>query len=95
MGAKGMLAFFIALLGYGISLGWMVTAMLKPFMPSVGLWVGGDTFQFGPTPDIPGKHELLGNYYIPIVMALAFATAIVTTQALRWLMRNRTSPFPA
>jgi hypothetical protein len=89
MGMKGMVAFFIALTGYGIALGWMVTAMLKPFMPSVGLWIGGDTLQFGPAPDLAGKHELLGNYYIPVVMVLAFATAIGTTQALRWLMRRR------
>ena len=88
MGAKGMLAFFIAICGYASALAWMVTAMMKPFVPSVGLWVSGDTFQFGTGSDIGGKHELLGNYYIPVVMALAFASAIGTTQALRWLMRR-------
>jgi len=89
IGLKGMGAFFIALVGYGLALAWMITAVLKPFKPSVGLWVGGDTIQFGPAPAMFGKHELLGNYYIPVVMALAFATAIGTTQALRWLMGHR------
>jgi hypothetical protein len=89
MGAKGMLAFFIAICGYGSALAWTVTAMMKPFVPSVGLWVGGDTFQFGPGSGIGGKHELLGNYYIPVVIVLAFAAASGTTHFLRWLMRQR------
>jgi hypothetical protein len=89
IGLKGMGAFFIALMGYGATLAWMITVVLKPFKPSVGLWVGGDTIQFGSAPEMVGKHELLGNYYIPVVMALAFATAIGTTQALRWLMGHR------
>jgi hypothetical protein len=89
-GAKGFLAFLIALMGYGSGLGLTITVLLKAVAPSrVGLWIGPDLLVFGFAPRTPGVHELLGNAYIPVTTAMAFATVVATTQALRWLIRKR------
>ena len=34
-------------------------------------------------------HELLGNYFVPVIAAAAFFSAIGTTHLLRWMMRKR------
>ena len=88
-GAKGVAVFLLALFGYVAGLALTITVLMKPFIPSVGLWVGDGAFQFGPTDITPGKHELLGDLYIPVVTLLAFAIVIGTTQALRWMMAKR------
>jgi hypothetical protein len=33
--------------------------------------------------------ELLGHWFIPVIAVLAFAIAVGTTHALRWLIRSR------
>jgi hypothetical protein len=35
-------------------------------------------------------HELLGKYFVPVIAVVAFAFAIGTTHALRWMIRKRT-----
>lgn len=91
MGAKGTLAFLIALFGYSMALGLTITIFLKPFMPSkVGMWVGPEGLNIGITAHPEIMHELLGNYFVPVIAVAAFAFAIGTTHALRRMIRKRT-----
>lgn len=90
LGIKGTLAFLVALFGYTMALALTVSVFLKPFMPDrVGMWVGRDGLNIGPTLHPAGMHEVLGNYFVPVIGVAAFAFAIGTTHALRWLMRKR------
>jgi hypothetical protein len=87
---KGVLAFFLAIFGYSIALAFTVSIFLKPFMQDkIGMWVGPEGLNIG-VPSHPARaHELLGNYFVPVIAVAAFATAIGTTHALRWMMRKR------
>jgi uncharacterized membrane protein len=90
LGIKGTLAFLVALFGYTMALALTVSVFLKPFMPDkVGMWVGRNGVNIGPTLHPAGMHEVLGNYFVPVIGVAAFAFAIGTTHALRWLMRKR------
>lgn len=89
-GVKGTLAFLIALFGYAMALGLTISIFVKPFMPSrMGLWIGPEGFNVGIPSHPEAMHELLGNYFIPVIAAAAFAFAIGTTHALRWMIRKR------
>jgi hypothetical protein len=90
LGIKGTLAFFVALFGYALALGFTVAVFLKPFLPSkIGWWSGPEGFGII-VPDHPEvMHEWLGNYFVPVIAAAAFLTAIATTHILRWMMRKR------
>jgi hypothetical protein len=89
-GMKGTLAFFLALFGYGMAFGLTVALILKPIMPGrVGMWWGQGDLNIGVV-DHPGQmHELLGQWFVPVIAVFAFALAVGTTQALRWLIRRR------
>jgi hypothetical protein len=91
LGVKGTLAFLVALFGYSMALGLTITIFLKPFMPSkIGTWIGPEGFQAVGYRDHPERmHELLGNYFVPVMAVVAFAVAIGTTHALRWMIRKR------
>lgn len=91
-GAKGVLTFLLGIVGYATALAFSLAAILKVIMPSkVGLWVGPHLFVWGVTPHTPGRHELAGEYFIPVSVALAFLFASGTTLALRWLTRSKLS----
>lgn len=93
LGMKGTLAFFLALVGYGTALAFTGVVLLKPFRSAnVGMWWGHDNFIIGAPAHPEGMHELLGQSFVPVMVAFAFALAVGTTQALRWLIRNRTLP---
>jgi uncharacterized membrane protein len=90
LGVKGTLAFLIALFGYTMALGLTVAVFLKPFMPSkIGTWIGPEGFAVGHPAHSERMHELLGNYFVPVIAVVAFAVAIGTTHALRWMIRKR------
>jgi hypothetical protein len=90
LGIKGTLAFFVALFGYSLALGFTGAVFLKPFMPSqVGVWIGREGFNIGVSAHPEQMHELLGNYFVPIIAAAAFLSAIGTTHLLRWMMGKR------
>jgi hypothetical protein len=78
----GLFAFLASLFGYGIAAGFLVTAAVKPFMPSrAGMWLVPDpkdefSFSIG-TNDNPHGRELLGWWIIPI--------GIVVGLGLGWL----------
>jgi uncharacterized membrane protein len=91
LGVKGTLAFLVALFGYATALGLTVAVFLKPFMPSkIGTWIGPEGFLAVGVPAHPEvMHELLGNYFVPVMAVVAFGFAIGTTHALRWMIRKR------
>jgi uncharacterized membrane protein len=90
MGIKGTVAFLVALTGYTTALSLVICVFLKPFMPTkVGMWIGPEGFNIGPQSHPERMHELLGNYFIPVIAAAAFLIAIGTTQLLRRMMRKR------
>lgn len=91
LGMKGTLAFFVALFGYSLALGFTGAAFIKPFMPSkVGMWIGPRGLYLGVPAHPEQMHELLGNYFVPVIAVAAFVSAIGTTQLIRWMMRKRT-----
>jgi uncharacterized membrane protein len=89
LGITGTITFFVALIGYGTALALTVALLAKPFMPSrMGMWLGPGGLNIGAS-DHPGMHELLGQWFVPVIAVAAFAIAVGTTQALRWLIRKR------
>ncbi len=92
LGIKGTVAFFVALIGYGIALAFTASVILKPFMPTrIGMWIGRGKLEIGMPPNTEGMRELLGDNFIPVMALCAFAIGVGTTQALRWLIRRRGS----
>ena len=90
LGIKGTLAFFVAVFGYSMALAFTGAVFVKPFMPSkVGMWIGPEGLNIGVPTHPEQMHELLGNYFVPVIAAAAFLSAIGTTHLLRWMMRKR------
>jgi hypothetical protein len=91
LGMRGMAAFFLAMVGYRLARGLTISVLAKPFIPGIGLWLGREGLNVG-VPTHPGSnHELLGQWFVPVIAVCAFAAAIGTTQALRWLILRRPS----
>lgn len=98
----GLAIFICALAGYGMGAGFVLTALLKPFLPRlIGLWTGHHTFTFGfwgpPiggfglgifTADHSGVHEVLGIWYIPVALIAGGILLQLTTLAIRKLLRT-------
>lgn len=82
-GTKGLFIFLIGLFGYGFTIAGLVAAVMKPFIPQMGLWVGSWGFVWGVKPDGAPGHELLGRYFILASIALSFVFGCTTTLALR------------
>lgn len=94
LGVKGTGAFLLAFTGYSIALALTVSVFLKPFVPAVGLWLGKGTLHVGAESNSADTIELLGKWFVPVIAVTAFAVAIGTTQALRWMIRRRASNLP-
>jgi uncharacterized membrane protein len=89
LGMRGIIAFFVAVFGYLTAFALTLCLLLKPILPSrVGVWVGPQALNVGIAGN-PGMHEILGAWFVPIIALFAFAFAVGTTQALRWLIRKR------
>jgi len=92
LGIKGTFAFLLAFIGYSLALALTLAVFLKPFMPSkVGMWTGSEGLNIGIPAHPEHMHELLGQSFVPVIAVAAFAVAIGTTQALRWIIRKRTT----
>lgn len=86
-GLKGVVAFLLAVFGYGTALAMTMSVILKPFLPTeVGVWIGNGNFLIG-IGGHEGMHEIAGRAFIPVITILAFLFAVGTTRLLRWLMR--------
>ncbi|HLJ75503.1 MAG TPA: DUF1700 domain-containing protein [Thermoanaerobaculia bacterium] len=92
-GLEGLAIFLGAIFGYGAGIGFLITAILKPFFPrETGLWVGPGVFDFGiHTPARYGDsvHEVLGWSYIPVALVLGLIFLVVTTMLIRKWLRSR------
>ena len=65
----------------------LLTAALKPFMPTeMGLWVGQGSFLVGPNHN-PGVHEILGWWGIPILSIAGVLLFWISNRAMRALVR--------
>lgn len=82
-GTKGLFIFLTGLFGYGFTIAGLVAAVLKPFIPQMGLWIGNWGFVWGVKPDGAPGHELLGRYFIQASIALSFVFGSTTTLVLR------------
>ena len=92
LGMTGTFTFLLALIGYSAALALTVALFLKPLMPSrVGMWMGPGNLNVGVPSNPAGMHEVLGQWFVPVIALLAFAIAVGTTSALRWLIRKRPS----
>lgn len=89
--AKGVVVFIVCLVGYGFGASFFLAALVKPFVPKVGLWMtDSDTFSLvlGMTDAIPRGQELLGWKLIPIGFALGGGTVLLTTYFAQTCIRR-------
>lgn len=88
-GLRGVLAFLVLLFGYSFSAGFLICALLKPFMPNqVGMWLHPPAITLGVVSE-PGAHELLGWWMIPIGFTVGPLLLIGTTRLIQLLLRRR------
>jgi len=86
-GIAGIVVFFLALFGYAVGGGLVLTALVKPILPgNTGAWVQDGHFVTSgvlfPPPGAPA-HEILGMSYILIALVIGSLTLLFTTWAIR------------
>jgi uncharacterized membrane protein len=90
-GLFGVLVFFLAVFGYAMGGGLVLTALLKPIFPAnTGTWFqDGHVVNSGvlfPAP-APPAHEVLGMWYIPLALTIGSFALLFTTFAIRRSLR--------
>lgn len=90
-GVSGVIVFFVGMIGYCIGGGLVLSGMLKPIFPAqTGVWfrdghmISSGT-QFYPPP--PPAHEVLGIWYIPLMLTAGSLTLLATTFMIRASLR--------
>ncbi len=90
-GVSGVIVFFVGIIGYCIGGGLVLSGMLKPIFPAqTGVWfrdghmISSGT-QFYPPP--PPAHEVLGIWYIPLMLTAGSLTLLATTFMIRASLR--------
>ena len=90
-GVSGVVVFFLAIFGYAIGAGLVLTALVKPLLPAnTGVWFNGDHFASSGVlfpPPAPPAHEVLGIWYIPIALIIGSLILLFTTWAIRTSLR--------
>lgn len=89
-GVSGVLVFFAGAFGYLIGGGCVLSAMLKPVFPqNTGLWVrDGRLISSGTLINPPaGAHEVLGNWYIVVMLVLGSLLLLGTMYLIRATLR--------
>ena len=90
-GVSGVVVFFLAIFGYAIGAGLVLTALVKPLLPAnTGVWFTGDHFASSGVlfpPPAPPAHEVLGIWYIPIALIIGSLILLFTTWAIRTSLR--------
>ena len=91
-GVSGVLVFFVAIFGYAIGGGLVLTALVKPILPgNTGVWFDGKGhfMSSGVLFPPPGSsaHEVLGFWYIPLALTVGSLTLLFTTWAIRTSLR--------
>jgi hypothetical protein len=90
-GAFGVIVFFVGMLGYAMGGGMVLSGMIKPMFPAhTGMWFrDGRLIAFGTQfPRIgPPAHEVLGMWYIPLMLTAGSLTLLATTLVIRTSLR--------
>jgi hypothetical protein len=90
-GIEGVALFLCALFGYVTGGAFVLTAVMKPFLPrQTGLWIGPRQVDFGIQElghSHPG-HEVLGWWYIPVALVLGWMFLWLTTRGVRGFLRR-------
>jgi hypothetical protein len=92
-GFFGVFVSFVGMIGYAIGGGLTLSGMLKPIFPSfTGMWMrDGRLIAFGT--QFPGfsprppAHEVLGMWYIPLMLTAGSLTILLTTYLIRSALR--------
>jgi hypothetical protein len=90
-GASGIVVFFAGMFGYLIGGGMVLSGLLKPIFPRhTGMWfenghmVASGTQLYAPQPP---AHEVLGNWYILIMITLGSLMILATMFLIRATLR--------
>jgi hypothetical protein len=91
-GASGIVVFFAGVFGYLIGGGMVLSGLLKPVFPAhTGMWVddAGHMIASGTQWSVPQPpaHELLGDWYIPIMITLGSLMILATMFLIRTTLR--------
>ena len=90
-GVFGIIVFFVGMFGYIMGGGMALSGMIKPIFPAhTGMWVqDGRVIAFGTQFGLvgPPAHELLGMWYIPIMLTAGSLTLLLTTFLIRTSLR--------
>ena len=91
-GVFGILVFFLAIFGYAMGGGLVLTALIKPIFPAnTGLWFDGNGhfMSSGTLFPPPGSsaHEVLGLWYIPLALTIGSLALLLTTFLIRRSLR--------
>lgn len=90
-GIFGIVVFFVGLFGYTMGAGMALSGMLKPIFPAhTGMWIReGQIVAFGTQfpPLGPPAHEVLGMWYIPIMLTVGSLTLLLTSFLIRSSLR--------
>ena len=84
LSVRGLVALIISIMGYGLALSWLITALAKPFAPDhVGLWLvpekGGElAVSLGAHSGTVAGHDLLGWWVVPIGIVLGIGIGYLT-----------------
>ena len=90
-GAAGIVVFFVAVFGYALGSGLVLTALVKPILPlNTCMWFrDGVLVSSGvifPAP-APPQHEVLGMWYIPLALIIGSLTLLATSFVIRTSLR--------
>jgi uncharacterized membrane protein len=97
---KGLITLFLCLTGYGLSIPFVLAAILKPFRPDrVGLWkLSGSpetySLRLGFGSPVPGT-ELLGGWIVPLGLLAGVGLFLLTTHFGLWSLRRFSAGPPA
>ena len=90
-GMEGLIAFWIAVFGYTFGAAFVIAGLLKPFFPYyIGFFVSDRSMTLN-RQHAYGEHELLGNYFIPVVMCIGPLLVVATTLLLKWIVARFTA----
>jgi uncharacterized membrane protein len=90
-GISGIVVFFLAIFGYLMGGGLVLTGLIKPIFPAnTGVWFNGDQFvssgSLFPAP-APPAHEVLGIWYLPIALIAGSLLLLLTNYLIRKSLR--------
>jgi hypothetical protein len=90
-GVSGVIVFFVGVFGYAMGGGMVLSGMIKPIFPAhTGMWFqDGRMIAFGTQfPRMgPPAHEVLGMWYIPLMLTAGSLTLLATTFIIRTSLR--------